>query len=113
MFTHDPRRSSGHDSNAFLGFNKDFSIHKATPGRPRLHRFPTSSVEAVGIEPTAGPSNDKDLRQSITEKSHPPATPLPSANGFPPDLAHVTASWPRLPEHIKAAILALVKTAEG
>jgi hypothetical protein len=69
-------------------------------------------VEAVGIEPTAGPSNDKDLRQSITEKSRPPADALPYHGDLPPDLLHVTASWPRLPKHIKAAILALVKTGE-
>jgi len=69
-------------------------------------------VEAVGIEPTAEPSNDKDLRQSITEKSRFPADALPHHDDLPPDLHRVTTSWPRLPEHIKAAILALVKTAE-
>jgi len=69
-------------------------------------------VEAVGIEPTAGPSNDKDLRQSITEKSHPLADAVPRHGNLPPDLARVTTAWPRLPVHIKAAVLALVKTAE-
>jgi len=32
---------------------------------------------------------------------------LPS---LPPDLAEIVAVWPELPEHIKAAIKALVKT---
>ena len=30
-----------------------------------------------------------------------------------PDLARVVAAWPALPEHIKAAVLALVRTAGG
>jgi hypothetical protein len=30
----------------------------------------------------------------------------------PPDLGCVVAAWPGLPEHIKAAVLALVKTTE-
>jgi len=30
----------------------------------------------------------------------------------PPDLDRVVAAWPGLPEHIKAAVLALVKTTE-
>jgi len=30
----------------------------------------------------------------------------------PPDLGCVVAAWPALPQHIKAAVLALVNTAE-
>jgi hypothetical protein len=29
---------------------------------------------------------------------------------LPPDLARVVEAWPQLPEHIKAAVLALVQT---
>jgi len=31
---------------------------------------------------------------------------------LPPDLTQVTTAWPALPQHIKAAILALIETAE-
>jgi hypothetical protein len=31
---------------------------------------------------------------------------------IPPDLSHVVNRWKDLPEHIKAAVMALVKTAE-
>jgi hypothetical protein len=36
---------------------------------------------------------------------------LPPGPPLPPDLARVVAVWPALPEHIKAAVLALVATA--
>ena len=36
----------------------------------------------------------------------------PAAPTVDPDLAAVVAGWPHLPQHIKAAILALVKTTE-
>jgi hypothetical protein len=29
---------------------------------------------------------------------------------LPPDIAEIVASWAQLPEHIKAAVMALVKT---
>ena len=55
----------------------------------------------------------------------PPKTPIPenerAGSGAPdgekapvdPDLAKVMAAWPKLPEHIKAAVLALVRSADG
>ena len=30
---------------------------------------------------------------------------------MPPDLGHVVSAWPTLPEHIKAAVVTLVKAA--
>jgi hypothetical protein len=47
------------------------------------------------------------------------ATPPATAQGqragsnLPPDLADVVAAWPDLPEHIKAAVLALLRTTKG
>jgi len=69
-------------------------------------------VEAVGIEPTADPLSHKDLQQSIAKKaeSQDPASP-PSGADMPPDLGHVVSAWPTLPEHIKAAVVTLVKAA--
>jgi len=31
-------------------------------------------------------------------------------NPLMPDLAEIVAAWPKMPEHIKAAVLALVRT---
>ncbi len=39
-----------------------------------------------------------------------PSSPEPQ---FPPDLARVVAAWDRLPEAIKAGVLALVQAAGG
>jgi hypothetical protein len=39
-----------------------------------------------------------------------PSSPEPP---FPPDLARVVAAWDRLPEAIKAGVLALVQAAGG
>ena len=33
------------------------------------------------------------------------------AQNLPPDLAGIVEAWPRLPSHIRAAVLALVNTA--
>jgi hypothetical protein len=35
------------------------------------------------------------------------------AQNLPDDLAEIVAVWPQLPEHIKAAIIALVQTYTG
>jgi len=34
------------------------------------------------------------------------------AAGLPGDLARVVSAWPQLPEHIRAAVLALVQTGQ-
>lgn len=69
-------------------------------------------VEAVGIEPTAEPLSDKDLQQSIAKKEESEDPDPPQSGGdMPPDLGHVVSAWPTLPEYVKAAVMALVKTA--
>jgi hypothetical protein len=48
-----------------------------------------------------------DSRKSISTSQ---ATQIDAPN-LPPDLAEVVTVWPELPEHIKAAIKALVQSA--
>ena len=57
----------------------------------------------------------KDLKQGGNEAYTPaykqgPKTPQKVQNSLPPDLAEIVSVWPDLPEHIKAAIKALVQT---
>jgi len=71
-------------------------------------------VEAVGIEPTADPSNDKDLQQSIAQKAGNEAgfraENAPAETPPDPDLRAVIEAWPNLPEVVKAGIMAMVRT---
>lgn len=47
----------------------------------------------------------------------PTVVPCPSGavsgTSFPPDLSKVVAAWPRLPEAIKAGVLAMVQATES
>jgi hypothetical protein len=60
--------------------------------------------EADGTGANAATTCDK------TASAYPLLTPVAPAD---PGLAVVMSSWPTLPEHIKAAVLALVTTATG
>src|SRR4051794_29155982 len=40
----------------------------------------------------------------------PPAAPRPRLDQTDPDLARILDTWPALPPHIKAAVLALIQT---
>ena len=57
-------------------------------------------------EPVSGVDRELDSRKPI---SVPKATEV-NTSQFPPDLAEIVTVWPNLPDHIKAAIKALVRT---
>ena len=66
-------------------------------------------VGSVGLEPTIGPSNVKDLQKTIDQE----AGRLPDLGArfgqISPELAAVVAAWPSLPEPVKAGILAMIQ----
>ena len=71
--------------------------------------------------PAQNSSGGRELRQGDSERAAPGAARhRPEAQTqhnnieaqTPPDLDRVVAAWPALPQHIKAAVLALVKTTE-
>ena len=73
----------------------------------------------VGLEPTSGncqPVENKELTENLIpvlstslDKSLQKQAKIDTQN-LPDDLAEIVAVWPKLPEHIKTAIRALVKT---
>ena len=71
---------------------------------------PCASMEAAGIEPAVDPCKHKDLQKTIDEKARKSADLGAKSNQIPLELASIAEAWPDLPEHIKAAIKALVQT---
>ena len=63
------------------------------------------------LTPGHNSSPVKGLGQASSERAAPGAA-RPQEAQTPPDLERVMAAWPGLPQHIKAAVLALVNTAE-
>jgi len=64
----------------------------------------------VGLEPTS--SNQQSLdNKELTKNTNPVlATSLDNLVQIYPDLVELVNAWPELPEQVKAAIKALVKT---
>ena len=84
-----------------------------------------SSMQTLAASDTCGPRQDPAPNRTPTPSEQPknaslrkkcahPCAPPPlphTANGVPPDLAHIMDAWLELPEHIRAAVLALVTAA--
>ena len=58
----------------------------------------------------SNPSSNKGLRQPAPPVGHPLATDTCQTD---PDLAAVIAAWDRLPEAVRAGIVAMVRAAGG
>ena len=77
---------------------------------------PATTGSTVRLQDAATLNNSNKLEQDVRSKV-PTVVPTPSraasSSQLPPDLALVVASWDRLPEAIKAGVLALVQAAGG
>ncbi|MHC4640522.1 MAG: hypothetical protein ACYS32_02680 [Planctomycetota bacterium] len=78
---------------------------------PPTHGFSVRCPENVSVENTKTcETAETQLTPQLTPKS--PKHPEIDTPNLPPDLAEIVAVWPKLPEHIKAAIKALVQTSK-
>ena len=80
-------------------------MQEAPPGfEPGNGRFAIRSPESANIDTSSELRQDHEAEVPAVVSSSPELQ-------FPPDLARVVAAWDRLPEAIKAGILALVHAA--
>ncbi len=71
--------------------------------RPKWRNWQTRGIQNPDTDPV------NHCNQSTCENEAPAGTYL---GAYPPELAPVVEAWGTLPEHLKAAILALVATAQ-
>ena len=80
---------------------------KENPATVRLRAVPGicgcfEMVEAEGLEPTAQPSKIKGIARGWTPEWT-----------LPPELREIIAKWERLPESLRAAMLAIARAKDG
>jgi len=88
-------------------------LHQFMPGfshpEPPTHGFSVRCRKNVTPEKTKTCESTKEqLTPQLTPKSQ--KQPKIDTSELPSDLVEIVAIWPELPEHIKAAIKALVQT---
>ena len=70
----------------------------------RAHRFSRPDLDSPKDQ------SQQEIRDNQVSEV-PAVVPTPPEIQFPPDLAHEVAAWERLPDAIKAGVLALVEAA--
>ena len=99
-------------------FESGASASSATPGTSRKdtpnRKKPQTPADNPDLESTSDPDSIRSLRNE-THGNDLNRSEFRQGSGkaqgpFPPDLAHLVDTWPHLPEHIRAAVLALVDT---
>jgi hypothetical protein len=79
--------------------------------RPRRATKSATGFCQPPVTPQGG--SDPCLAGMMSPRADLPEPPSRFPKRYPPDLADVVAAWPDLPDPIKAAVLALVRTARG
>ena len=78
---------------------------------PPIHGFSVRCSKNVNADKTKTCENTKEqLTHQLTPKSQ--KQPEIDTPKLPADLAEIVTKWPELPEHIKAAIKALIQTSK-
>jgi hypothetical protein len=90
------------------------SRQEATGNAPKRPRRATKSATRF-CQPDVTPQGGSDPNLAGVASLPPdlPDTGPRPSKCYPPGLADVVAAWPDLPDPIKAAVLALVRTARG
>ena len=76
---------------------------------PPTHGFSVRCTKTASPEKTNTCETSESALTPQWTPTHPKQGEIDTSN-LPPDLAEIVAVWPELPEHIKAAIKALVQT---